>query len=302
MHQIGTPDEIYSRPATAFVASFIGEMNFLRGRLAPDAQEGAAARVGAHTLHASRSTVAAGAAEKDVLVCIRTERVQVNSHRRTEHEMPGIVRRIVYRGTDYEVTCSVEDQELRAVVSAVDWDPVSRQSAPRCGWASTAATSRSSPGPRRNRSSSTRRRRCECRRGSPRRGRSCGASRSRSGCSCSCSFRWGTPSSRASSRSRACRSRPRCTLKNYALFFTDPMYSGILLKSMLLSLAIAVLGVLAGYPLAYLVSFRVRRGQAGAVHAFHHSAVGELPGADHRLADDPGEQGRHQLRPARHPA
>ena len=35
VHQIGTPDEIYSRPATAFVASFIGEMNFLHGRLLP---------------------------------------------------------------------------------------------------------------------------------------------------------------------------------------------------------------------------------------------------------------------------
>ncbi len=30
-HQIGTPDEIYNKPATPFVASFIGEMNFLEG-------------------------------------------------------------------------------------------------------------------------------------------------------------------------------------------------------------------------------------------------------------------------------
>jgi spermidine/putrescine transport system ATP-binding protein len=36
VHQIGTPDEIYNLPATAFVASFIGDMNFLRGRLAAD--------------------------------------------------------------------------------------------------------------------------------------------------------------------------------------------------------------------------------------------------------------------------
>jgi len=123
VHQIGAPDEIYSRPATAFVASFIGEMNFLRGRLLPDAQGAPGAQVGAHALRAARSTVPADAVQTDVLVCIRTERVQVNSHRRTEHEMEGAVRRIVYRGTDYEVTCSVEDQELRAAVSAVDWDP-----------------------------------------------------------------------------------------------------------------------------------------------------------------------------------
>jgi spermidine/putrescine transport system ATP-binding protein len=123
VHQIGTPAEIYSRPATAFVASFIGEMNFLHGRLVPDGGGLPRARVGGQELHAARSTAAPGGAEADVLVCIRTERVQVNSHRRTEHEMGGTVRRIVYRGTDYEVTCSVEGQELRATVSAVDWDP-----------------------------------------------------------------------------------------------------------------------------------------------------------------------------------
>jgi spermidine/putrescine transport system permease protein len=54
---------------------------------------------------------------------------------------------------------------------------------------------------------------------------------------------------------------PKFTFKNYVLFLTDPMYSRILLKSLGLALGIAVLGILAGYPLAYLVSFRVRRGK-----------------------------------------
>jgi spermidine/putrescine transport system permease protein len=53
----------------------------------------------------------------------------------------------------------------------------------------------------------------------------------------------------------------RITAKNYLLFFADPMYSAILLKSMLISLAIAVIAILAAYPLAYMVSFRVRRGK-----------------------------------------
>lgn len=51
------------------------------------------------------------------------------------------------------------------------------------------------------------------------------------------------------------------TLKNYALFFTDPLYASVLAKSVLLALAIAVLAILAAYPLAYLVSFRIRRGK-----------------------------------------
>ena len=127
VHQIGAPDEIYSRPATAFVASFIGEMNFLHGHCLPTAGDAPWAEVGGHRLRASRSTVTgAPGAGDDVLVCIRTERVQVNSNRGTEHEVEGTVRRIVYRGTDYEVTCDLAGQEVRAVVSAVDWNPALR--------------------------------------------------------------------------------------------------------------------------------------------------------------------------------
>ncbi len=54
---------------------------------------------------------------------------------------------------------------------------------------------------------------------------------------------------------------PIFTLKNYARFFTDPIFSSILLKSMIVSLVIAVLAILTSYPLAYLVSFRMRRGK-----------------------------------------
>jgi spermidine/putrescine transport system permease protein len=51
------------------------------------------------------------------------------------------------------------------------------------------------------------------------------------------------------------------TLKNYALFFTDPLYVSVLAKSMIVALIIAVLSILTAYPLAYLVSFRLRRGK-----------------------------------------
>ena len=54
---------------------------------------------------------------------------------------------------------------------------------------------------------------------------------------------------------------PRLTLKNYALFFTDSMYSTILGRSLLLALCVALLGVLTGYPLAYMVSLKVKHGK-----------------------------------------
>ena len=34
IEQIGTPDDLYRRPVNAFVASFLGESNLLRGRVA----------------------------------------------------------------------------------------------------------------------------------------------------------------------------------------------------------------------------------------------------------------------------
>jgi spermidine/putrescine transport system permease protein len=51
------------------------------------------------------------------------------------------------------------------------------------------------------------------------------------------------------------------TLANYRLFFTDPLYSRILFKSVRLALLISVLSIGAAFPLAYLVSFKIRRGR-----------------------------------------
>ena len=73
IEQVGTPDEIYSRPATAFVADFVGKMNFLDGRLLsgePRRREGCGAR-----LH-RRGATGPGA---PVTVCLRPEDVVVRN-------------------------------------------------------------------------------------------------------------------------------------------------------------------------------------------------------------------------------
>ena len=73
IEQVGTPDEIYSRPATAFVADFVGKMNFLDGRLV-----GATlADVKGATLEfAEALTLGPGA---PVVVCLRPEDVVVRN-------------------------------------------------------------------------------------------------------------------------------------------------------------------------------------------------------------------------------
>jgi iron(III) transport system ATP-binding protein len=64
--QIGTPVEIYSRPATSFVADFIGVMNFIPGTVESDG----AARIGKVTLNCSTGDMAPGTS---VTVAIRPE-------------------------------------------------------------------------------------------------------------------------------------------------------------------------------------------------------------------------------------
>jgi spermidine/putrescine transport system permease protein len=49
------------------------------------------------------------------------------------------------------------------------------------------------------------------------------------------------------------------TLKNYKVFFTDPVYSRILFKSLRLALSVSLLSIAMAYPLAYMVSFKMVR-------------------------------------------
>jgi spermidine/putrescine transport system permease protein len=51
------------------------------------------------------------------------------------------------------------------------------------------------------------------------------------------------------------------SLANYKIFFTDSLYSSILWKSIKLAVLVSVLSIAAAFPLAYLVSFKIKRGR-----------------------------------------
>ena len=68
--QVGTPDEIYRRPATPFIADFVGSMNFLTGVVAGEGQ----IRLGELILNCF-TTPAPGS---PVTVCVRPEDVTIH--------------------------------------------------------------------------------------------------------------------------------------------------------------------------------------------------------------------------------
>ena len=109
--QVGSPRDIYDRPAERFVADFIGETNFLDARI--DSLDGAKAKV---TLK-SGATIAATVAEGfkpdgDATVVIRPEHAKAV---KGQGDISGIVETVVYFGTDTHVHIRLDDGETFTV-------------------------------------------------------------------------------------------------------------------------------------------------------------------------------------------
>lgn len=73
VEQVGSPEEIYSQPANAFVADFIGEMNFLDGVVVSDNQ----VKVGEYVINAPTQDFSA---DSSVVLAIRPEDVQIEEN------------------------------------------------------------------------------------------------------------------------------------------------------------------------------------------------------------------------------
>jgi spermidine/putrescine transport system ATP-binding protein len=107
VEQIGTPTEIYHRPATPFVAGFIGEANLLPGQL--QGREG-----GVATVVLAGGSVAvpdvAGAAGA-VLVMVRPEKVRVDRSGPVSGAagIPATVQEIIFRGPMVHVGLAAAD-------------------------------------------------------------------------------------------------------------------------------------------------------------------------------------------------
>ncbi len=71
IEQVGTPDEVYRKPASPFVADFVGRMNFIRGKLVSSSSADCR---GALLSFASELTYAPGT---DLTICLRPEDIVV---------------------------------------------------------------------------------------------------------------------------------------------------------------------------------------------------------------------------------
>ena len=103
--QVGSPWDIYDKPAVRFVADFIGETNFLTARLGK--VDGGRATVTLPSGKTLPATVAEGAAKSgDVTIVVRPEHAQV---KKSGGQLSGTVENVIYFGTDTNIHVKLDE-------------------------------------------------------------------------------------------------------------------------------------------------------------------------------------------------
>jgi putative spermidine/putrescine transport system ATP-binding protein len=129
--QVGTPEDIYERPASRFVASFVGRANTLRGR----AENG--------RIIVGTTVLAAGSARREdgaVDVMVRPHRATVlrdGAANGCENRVPGTVARIVYVGDMIQVAVDTAAGPIVAErsTSGPDWRTLAAGERVTVAWA-----------------------------------------------------------------------------------------------------------------------------------------------------------------------
>jgi spermidine/putrescine transport system ATP-binding protein len=109
--QVGDPITLYEKPATRFVADFIGESNFLEGRI--DSLEDGKVR-----LIVDGGSVMASLTDPDlvpsqtVMFTIRPEKIQLaNPEEILADSLQGVIEEVVYIGTDTRYIISLKSNQ-----------------------------------------------------------------------------------------------------------------------------------------------------------------------------------------------
>ena len=113
VEQIGTPEEVYARPASLFVADFVGRISVLRGRVVERVGGYATVETLSHRFRVETARCPAN----EVLVLLRPEAVRVDDA--TMHGIAGVVEEVEYCGDSVEYRVRVGDAIIVAVESAV---------------------------------------------------------------------------------------------------------------------------------------------------------------------------------------
>jgi spermidine/putrescine transport system ATP-binding protein len=114
VQQMGTPVEIYERPANRFVADFIGDSNFFDGKIKSLSKDEAVVFIPEINAEVSGLPVSQGLVNgEDVTVSIRPEKVLIAQKGMDQNTFKGKVTNTVYIGTDTHVYVDMQGKKLK---------------------------------------------------------------------------------------------------------------------------------------------------------------------------------------------
>lgn len=111
--QVGTPVEVYERPQNRFVADFIGESNFLEGRVQSRSASEALVHIPALNAEVSGIPAEGVVNGQDVVVSIRPEKIRIAETPLSTNSFRGKVVNTIYIGSDTHVIVDVNGVKLK---------------------------------------------------------------------------------------------------------------------------------------------------------------------------------------------
>ncbi len=112
--QLGAPEDIYEQPANRFVADFIGETNFMEGKVSEIHDKRVIVniddRVPVRLLRTREVRVG-----QVVTVAVRPEKLSVSMEKKREVDIPGSVEEVIYIGTDIRYIVRITEKTQLAV-------------------------------------------------------------------------------------------------------------------------------------------------------------------------------------------
>ena len=115
VQQMGTPVEVYERPANKFVADFIGESNFLEGTLKSLSRSEATVFIPGLNTEITGTPISEGLVNgEEVSVCIRPEKIRIaEKSAKNEGLFAGKISNTVYIGADTHIFVDVNGTQLK---------------------------------------------------------------------------------------------------------------------------------------------------------------------------------------------
>ena len=108
--QIGSPNELYERPATRFVADFLGKSNFIHGKVAQVYKDGFNYNTG-ENMYRQSSDAGTVRSDEEVLIAIRPEKIVISKSPPGESAncINGEIKTWNYFGSNFQATVQTDN-------------------------------------------------------------------------------------------------------------------------------------------------------------------------------------------------